>query len=594
MSRHRGTGGIRGISKGPIIAVVTIMLLVLGTIGWFRLRDHIDDQGIQAAQACVEGNAVLEISADPTIAPTLTALAQQWTADTPRVIRDHCLTAQVTATPSAPAATLLAADAPWDRTLGPPPALWVPLDTRATARAAHAVAGQPKSLATSPLLLAVPPEVARALTTAGTDWTDLPKLQSRQDSLDELGLPGWGALRLALPTGPGTEATTAALEAVAAAVTGAGPHALTVEQADSQPAVAALTALALGADALGTGAGPTTTDALTAVATAPIATGTVHAVPIIEQFLYAAVKNHTIAGVTTYRPAGPAPVADYPAAIVDTPWVDETLARAAAEFVDYIRQPEQARTFVAAGFRVDGEPAPTGVSLPFEPLTTTLAAPDAATVDALLHTRLNPVPTRSTTLLIGTSTSGSSSSNTAVLTTVTTTLAAILDRSPDDTAIALRFAPNSSATSSTGSATALGDLTPEQRTALTEALTDATPGTTPITYDTIADTYRDATDGYAPDRPNSLLIITTGTDDDTSARTELLDLVAEEQGRDRNVHIDVLMLDSAATTTTPTTTATDNETLETLAADTGGTFTTVDPEDTTTLSDTLRKLMSTP
>uniref|UniRef100_UPI000AC7AF2F substrate-binding domain-containing protein n=1 Tax=Rhodococcus phenolicus TaxID=263849 RepID=UPI000AC7AF2F len=247
MSRHRGAGGARGISKGPIITVAIVVLLILGTLGWFRLRDHIDNQGIQAAQTCVEGDAVLEINADPAIAPALTTLAAQWTADTPRVIRDHCLTAHVTATTSAPAAAALAADTTWNPDLGPAPALWVPSDTRATTRAAQAVAGQPKSLATSPLVLAVPPELAHALTTAATDWTDLPALQSRPGSLDTLGLPGWGTLRLALPTGPDTDATTAALEAVAAATTGAGTGPLTLEQADSQPAVAAVTALALGA-----------------------------------------------------------------------------------------------------------------------------------------------------------------------------------------------------------------------------------------------------------------------------------------------------------------------------------------------------------
>jgi len=579
VSRHRSSGGVRGISKGPIIALVTIVLLVLATIGWFRLRDHIDDQGIQAAQTCVEGDAVLHVSADPAIAPALTTLAEQWTADTRRVIRDHCLTAQVTATPGTPAAAALATGG-WDPALGPEPALWIPADTRATTRAADAVAGQPKSLAASPLVLAVPPELAQALTTAGTDWAQLPDLQTRPDALDTLGLPGWGALRLALPTGAHTDATTAALEAVTAAVTGTG--ALTLDRADSQPAVAAVTALALGANALGAAAGPTTADALTAVATAPTATGDVHAVPVVEQHLYTALKNHTLAGITTYRPAGPAPAADYPAAIVDAPWIDETLSRAAAEFVDYVRQPEQARTLADAGFRVDGQPTPTGAPLPFEPLGPALTAPDAATVDALLHTRLNPIATRSTVLLIDTGASDP-------LGTVTTTLAAVLDRSPDTSDIGLRFSPDSDGTTDPA-VVDLGALTADRRAALTAALADPATGS-PLTYDTITAAYRDATDGYRPGRPNSLLIVTTGTDDtatDDTAYEELLDLVAETQARDRDLRIDIVLLD----TTTTASTATSGTDLETLADDTGGTFVTVDPDNGTTLSDTLRKLMS--
>ncbi|MGV9743600.1 substrate-binding domain-containing protein [Rhodococcus zopfii] len=593
MSRHRGAGGVRGISKGPIIAVVTLVLLVLATVGWFRLRDHIDNQGIQAAQTCVEGDAVLEISADPTIAPTLTTLAAQWTADTPRVIRDHCLTAHVTATAGTPAAAALA-DAAWNPALGPEPALWVPLDTRATTRAEPAVDGQPKSLATSPLVLAVPPELAHALTSAGTDWSQLPALQTRRDALDALGLPGWGTLRLALPAGAGTDATTAAVEAVAAAVTTTGTGPLTVDRAESQPAVAAVTALALGANTIGAAAGPTTADALIAVASAPTATGEVHAVPIVEQSLYTALKNHTVAGITTYRPPGPAPHADYPAAIVDAPWVDETLARAAAEFVDYVRQPEQARALADAGFRVDGQPAPAGAPLPFEPTAPALAAPDPATVDALLYTRLNPVPARSTTVLIDTSAStrsDSSTTGTDPLTTVTTTLAAILDRSPDHSAIGLRTTPDSDRTTTDPAAVALGALTAEQRAALSQALAARGTGNTNTTFDAIAEAYRDTADGYTADRPNSLLIITTGVDDDATAREELLDLIAETHGRGRDIRIDVVMLDAPATTTTTPTTATDGGDLETLVADTGGTFTTIDPDDGTTLSDTLRKLM---
>jgi len=582
VSRHRSSGGVRGISKGPIIAVVTIVLLVLATIGWFRLRDHIDDQGIQAAQTCVEGDAVLQVSADPAIAPALTTLAEQWTADTRRVIRDHCVTARVTATPGAPAAAALATGG-WDPALGPEPALWVPTDTRATTRAADAVAGQPKSLAASPLVLAVPPELAQALTTAGIDWDRLPDLQTRPDALDTLGLPGWGALRLALPTGADTDATTAALEAVAAAVTGTGTGPLTLDRAESRPAVAAVTGLALGADTLGAAAGPTTADALTAVATAPTATGAVHAVPVVEQHLYTALKNHTLAGITTYRPAGPAPIADYPAAIVDAPWVDETLSRAAAEFVDYVRQPEQARVLVDAGFRVDEQPAPTGAPLPFEPLGPALTAPDAATADALLHTRFNPIPTRTTVLLIDTGASDP-------LDTVTTTLAAVLDRSPDNSDIGLRFSPDSDDDTTPSAAVALGALTADRRAALTDALADSDTGSA-LTYDAITAAYRDAADGYRPGRPNSLLIVTTGTDDtatDDTAREELLDLVAETQARDREIRIDIVLLD----TTTTASTATAGTDLETLADDTGGTFVTVDPDNGTTLSDTLRKLMS--
>ncbi|MGI9209184.1 MAG: substrate-binding domain-containing protein, partial [Rhodococcus sp. (in: high G+C Gram-positive bacteria)] len=159
--RHRGDGA-RGISTSVIVVVVALLLLVVAVFGWFQLRERIDRQGADAAATCVEGDAVLRIAADPLIAPTLTTLADRWSTDVAPVIRDHCVTAQVFAAESAPVAESLGADTPWNAALGPGPALWVPLDSRAAERATTAVDGQARSLATSPVVLAVPDDLGRA------------------------------------------------------------------------------------------------------------------------------------------------------------------------------------------------------------------------------------------------------------------------------------------------------------------------------------------------------------------------------------------------------------------------------------------------
>ena len=127
--------------------------------------------------------------------------------------------------------------------------------------------------------------------------------------------------------------------------------------------------------------------------------------------------------------------------------------------------------------------------------------------------------TRTTVLLIDTGASDP-------LDTVTTTLAAVLDRSPDNSDIGLRFSPNSDDDTTPSAAVALGALTADRRAALTDALADSDTGSA-LTYDAITAAYRDAANGYRPGRPNSLLIVTTGIDDtatDDTAREELLDL----------------------------------------------------------------------
>ena len=74
--RHRGSGR-RGISTSVIVVAVGVVLALLAVLGWFRLRDNIDNQATAAAETCVEGDTVLHIAADPLIAPALTELAEQ-------------------------------------------------------------------------------------------------------------------------------------------------------------------------------------------------------------------------------------------------------------------------------------------------------------------------------------------------------------------------------------------------------------------------------------------------------------------------------------------------------------------------------------
>ncbi len=79
------------------------------------------------------------------------------------------------------------------------------------------------------------------------------------------------------------------------------------------------------------------------------------AVPATEQ----SIAQSANAAMTTYSPpAGATPVADYPAVIVSGSGIDETASRAAAQFADFMREPNQSQLFVGAGFRVEGQDLP--------------------------------------------------------------------------------------------------------------------------------------------------------------------------------------------------------------------------------------------
>ncbi|WFR71179.1 hypothetical protein P9209_18145 [Prescottella defluvii] len=113
MGQHRSDRRTRGVSKGPIIALVSVIVLVLGVVGWFQLRDHASSEGTAAAGACVEGDAVLHVTADPDIAPQIREFAARFSETRP-VVRDHCVTVAVTDGASGTIAEALAA-APADR-----------------------------------------------------------------------------------------------------------------------------------------------------------------------------------------------------------------------------------------------------------------------------------------------------------------------------------------------------------------------------------------------------------------------------------------------------------------------------------------------
>lgn len=577
--RHRGSGR-RGISTSVIVLTVGIVLVVLATLGWFRLRDHTADQATAAAATCVEGNTVLHIAADPLIAPALAELTGRWTTDGPRIIRDHCVTADVTTLDSLTAAETLAAGT-WDPTLGPEPALWVPLDTRLTMRTPDAVDGTPRSLATSPVVLAVPADLGRGLVTAAVRWQDLPRLQNDAEAMRESGLDIWGTLGLALPTGTDTYATTLALEAVAAAVTDSGPGPLALEQAATPAAITAVSTLALGADALG--AVGTTGDTLTALGTRSTTDAPVHAVPVVERQLFAALTDGQVRGLTGHLPIGATPVADFPAAVVDAPWIDETLARAATEFADYVRRPEQATVLTEYGFRT-AETTPELIGeLPPPRVDTVLAPADPTVDDVLAALRLAPVTPRKVTMVVDTSASMATAAGDGTRMSATADAVREAMRRASLNSVMGMYVFDDDTDSGHRVAVIRDGLTTSKRTALYTTLdeVDLTDGE-PV-YATLTAAYRDAVDNYDPTRPNSVLAVIDSDDPDETAATDLLAAIEELSTPETPVRIEVIVLGDDLT---------DLSTLRRAADLTGGTVTTVDPSDGPALSDLIRKLAS--
>lgn len=371
MAHHRSGGGQsirnRGVSRGVVAALLSAVLIAAVVVVWFDLGDAIDRQADDAAAQCVEGPATVPIIADPDIAPGLTAIAEAFAATKP-VIRDHCVTIAVR--PGDAKITLDGLTGTWEtESMGDYPAAWVPQSSVWSADLAAAepglIEGNPRSLVSTPVVLAVSPDLARAVGDR-LDWSAVPTLQRRDASLTDFDLQGWGSLRMAMPVGAQSDASALAAQAVATSVTRTtGP--LTTADAESPRVTSTVRAMLEGAPVSPDG---TPQGAATVIADAPDpARSRIHVVPITEQRLYQMTKSHTTARLAELVPGGPTPIADYPIIRLSGEQVSDVAADAVSEFTAFASQPDQLQRLTELGFRGDAPlPEPTAtVTFPRTP-----------------------------------------------------------------------------------------------------------------------------------------------------------------------------------------------------------------------------------
>ncbi|WP_308015000.1 VWA domain-containing protein [Nocardia coffeae] len=555
MGTHRSIGGSRGISKGLVISVVAVLLLVVAVIGWFWLGRHSADQNRNAAAECVEGPATLAVTVDPAVSGPVRAAADRFNATKPHV-RDHCVTIAVN-TQSSAAMVAGFTGKSWDTKLGAPPALWIPDSSRSvqSMRIPGVIEGTPEPVAVSPIVLAVPEPLRQALTTAKTAWSDLPTLQ--QGSMSKLGLGSWGGLRMALPSGDGALAAAAS---VGAAVSGSDP--LTDDSAHSGQVISAISRLAQDA--------PQSADAASAMNTIATSAGNVsaapiHAVAVTEQQLKAN------GGLAEYRPSGAAPVADFPAALLTGSWVDQTQQVVAGMFADYLRAPAQQPLFTAAGFGA-APPQPAQV-------------PAKSVLDQVHSVLANPVLGVQSTVLIDTS--AAMAANDGSMTRLNNTIGAVestLDTMPADFGVGVWTYAGDTGGNPYRIVSKTGPLTDQHRSELAQALGNisATSSQSDHTYPALEAAYKSAVSGYASGRTNSVLLITGGPNDNSSLTGQQLisDLTADTA---HHVRVDVIVVGGQGATT-----------LQTLAQKTGGTYTKVTTSDDLSFGTAVNKALTTP
>ncbi|MGO9384469.1 MAG: substrate-binding domain-containing protein [Mycobacterium sp.] len=388
---HRSDGGRRGVSIGVIVALVAVVAVVGTVILWSFFGDALSNRSHQAAGRCVGGTESVAVIADPSIADSVQRFAESYNSSA-GPIGDHCMVVSVK--PANSDAVLGGFVGKWPADLGGQPALWIPGSSISVARLAGA-AGQKtisdsRSLVTSPVVLAVRPDLGQAL--ANQTWAALPGLQTNPNALAGLNLPAWGSLRLALPTNGNADAAFLAGEAVAAASVPAGAP-VTQGTGAVRTLLSAQPKLADNslAEAMNTLLKP-----------GDVATAPVHAVVTTEQQLFQRGQSLSDAKSTlgSWLPPGSVPVADYPTVLLSGSWLTQDQTSAASEFARFMHKPEQLAKLAEAGFRVNGVKPPSSPVTSFAALPSTLSVGDDATRATLAEAMAAPSSGLAATIML--------------------------------------------------------------------------------------------------------------------------------------------------------------------------------------------------
>jgi Ca-activated chloride channel family protein len=188
------------LPNGRVLAAVLVVSVIAGmAFAALSRRDRAPAEPPGSGPDCEDADP-LYVTADPAIAPTLSALTAQH-SDAVAAADRPCKRIEVRAMPAPDVVTALLRG--WDTAAnGPPPDVWVPdssawLDVyRAESNNAALLPEESLVLARSPMVFAMPEPMADALPEATLKWRDLLALPDRELGWGEHGHAEWGQPQL--------------------------------------------------------------------------------------------------------------------------------------------------------------------------------------------------------------------------------------------------------------------------------------------------------------------------------------------------------------------------------------------------------------
>lgn len=503
MSRHRALRAKvkRGIAKWPVLIVVFVVLIGLGWLALSWAGGVLERRSQALAQNCSEGDSVLRVAATPSVAGAVADVARAYSATRP-VVYDHCIAIEVTSLDSS--AVLDGLTTTWDESkLGKRPHAWLPDSTlwanRLTALNAKLVGAAPKSVGTSPVLLAAPEAAAPVL--KDFRWSDMPEVTD----WSKFG-QSWGRFSVAMPDPAANTASALAIQAALA--DGKGP--VTAESLGSEASKAKLTKLAA---TVPPEVPATTRDALGRLgdsATVNAAGFSVTPVSEVDLFKHNTGKDAPSKPLVGVLPAGPAPMADFPYVALGGTEVGEAEERAAQAFREFMTQPAQQAILARGGLRVEStqdRPSPSpGVS--WSAVTENLVAADATTAQQISSAWASADRGgQVVTVLADVSTSMKPR-----LDKVKAALRGQVDRSVSGSFGLWEFARDLDGSKPYKQLVATGPV-PEKREALRKSIDGLKTAEGSQLYSALAACYEAAHDGFVAGRVNRVVVITDGATD---------------------------------------------------------------------------------
>ena len=506
---HRAvTTGRRGVSVGVIAALVTVVVVVGAVILWRFFGDALSNRSDVAAARCVNGELAVAVVADASVADQIQTLADNYNQSAAPV-GDRCV--KVGVKPADSDQVVNGFIGQWPAELGERPAMWIPAssvsEARLEASAGAKTVSDSRSLVTSPVLLAIRPQLKSALDQQ--NWASLPSMQTNPSALDGLGLPGWGSLRLAMPLSGDSDASYLAAEAVAAASAPAG--------APPSSGTGAVNSLMAGQPKLADNKASTAMDALLDAddpAAAPV-----HAVVTTEQQLFqrGAALPDAKNVLSSWIPPGPTAVADYPTVLLAGDWLSQEQVAAASEFARFMRKPEQLAELAKAGFRTEGGTPPQSDVTSFAPLSAPLSVGDSAMRATLADTLTAPAESPAVTIMLDQSMPVDEGGKSR-LANVTAALNARMQALPPTSAVGLWTFDGVQGRSevSTGPLSDQVDGRPRSAALTAELNGQTASGGGAVSFTTLRLIYDQVKSNYRQGQSNSILVITTGPHTDQS------------------------------------------------------------------------------